>query len=115
MMSELSLKIYLPSHKLQNTDVRLKTKSGENIRPLCKVNVDISFNQQTTNQNLNVVLENGPNLFDRDCLTCLCLEWREKIHSESDSTCKSQVQEILEKPQIVFEPGIGKLKINFER
>ena len=70
-MSESSLKIYLPSHKLQNTDVRLKTNSGEKIRPLCKVNVDVSLNQQTTNQNLNVVLENGSNLFDRDCLKCL--------------------------------------------
>ena len=76
-MSESSLKIYFPSHKLQNTDVRLKTNSGEKIRPLCKVNVDVSLNQQTTNQNLNVVLENGPNLFDRDCLKCLRLEWRE--------------------------------------
>ncbi|XP_061164466.1 uncharacterized protein K02A2.6-like [Saccostrea echinata] len=93
--------------KLIDTDINLRTYSGENITPLgvCSVNVEMDDQQQQLN--LYVVDKGGPPLFGREWLKNLRLNWAEIKTLE---TRKQGVSEVIEKYKNVFTDDLGRLR-----
>jgi hypothetical protein len=97
---------FLKTYTLKDTNIRLKTYSGKQIRPLGIVQVKVDLDGQSENLDLVVVKQERPTLMGRNWLKFLQLNWKE---IKSVRLSKVSVQEVLEKHKTVFEPGIGKL------
>ena len=71
LISKSNPDLHSQNYKLESTNIRLKTYSGEQIRPLGKINVDVQINEQSATLDLLVVNQEGPTLFGHDWLTNL--------------------------------------------
>ena len=99
------------SYKMNATNIRLKTYSGEQIRPLGCVRVTVKINDQSEKLDLVVVAQDGPTLFGRDWLHKLRLNWREiKNVNVTSETTENKIKQLLDKHSEVFTNGIGKLQ-----
>ena len=112
IISQATLDKYLKTYTLEDTDTRLKTYSGEQIRPIGKIRVKVDLNGQSVNLDLLVVKQEGPTLMGRNWMKFLQLDWMEiksiRLSNDKQKTSEN-VEKILEKHRKVFEPGIGKL------
>ena len=76
--------------KLNPTDVKLHTYTGETIQILGSVSVDVEYQEQQEKLDLLVVEGAGPTLMGRDWLHKIRLDWRrnveQKLHITSQST-----------------------------
>lgn len=89
---------------LQESTVKLKSYSGEDIPVLGQTQVLVKYNQQEHNLPLLVAKGNGHSLFGRNWLSCVKLNW-EEIHQVYSSSLKT----VLDRHSAVFEEGQGKL------
>ena len=89
---------------LQESTVKLKSYSGEDIPVLGQTQVLVKYNKQEHNLPLLVAKGNGHSLFGRNWLSCVKLNW-EEIHQVYSSLLKT----VLDRHSAVFEEGQGKL------
>ena len=77
IISQATLDKYLKTYALKDTDTRLKTYSGEQIRPVGKIRVKVDLNGQSENLDLIVVKQKGPTLMGRYWMKFLRLDWKQ--------------------------------------
>lgn len=115
LVSKSTIEKFLPEYRLQNTNLKLRTFSGEQIRPLGSVKVNVSINGQSADLDLFVVKQEGPSLLGRDWLGVLRLNWTEiktlrYTKTQTSPTTSDKVKTLVEKHKAVFSPEIGKLQ-----
>lgn len=98
--------------KLEDTNMRLRTYTGENIKPLGVLTVTVKINSQMQKLSLVVVDRGNTPLFGRDWLKMLKLNWREiaQLSLNPENEPVKDVSSMLQKYSEVFEEGIGTLK-----
>ncbi|XP_021354167.1 uncharacterized protein K02A2.6-like [Mizuhopecten yessoensis] len=96
---------------LSDTQVYLKTYSGEKLRPRGIVNVRVEYEGQKKTLKLYVVPKGGTSLFGRDWLREITLKWPaiKAIRAPNIST-KTRLDGILARYQAVFNDDWGTLK-----
>ena len=105
LISEDTYQRVFPDMALQESSIKLKSYSGEDIPVLGQVEVLVKCNQQEQNLPLLVVKGNGHSLFGRNWLSCIRLNWDE-IHQIHNSSLKA----VLDRHSVVFQEGLGELK-----
>ncbi|XP_060085398.1 uncharacterized protein K02A2.6-like [Ylistrum balloti] len=105
---------HFSAYSLKDTNVRLKTYSGEQIRPLGTVKFNVNLHDQTKQLDVYAVAQNGPTLFGRDWLKQLKLDWHEVkinwVKSNPTLDTNTQLKSMLKNYSEIFSEGIGKLK-----
>ena len=66
-----------PSTALQPTSTKLHSYSGETIKVMGQVEVEVNYGAQTVKLPLIVISGDGPSLFGRDWMTKIQLNWNE--------------------------------------
>ena len=91
-----------------NSKAQLKTYTGEVIKVLGAIEVEVTHNEQKKQMNLLVVAGDGPSLLGRDWLSHICLDWStlNRIQSTATSAC----QEILDQHNALFKDELGTVK-----
>ena len=88
---------------LKPTIAALKTYTGERIKPLGVISVQVEVNNQKEQLDLLVVPGNGPSLLGRDWLSCLRLDWAHIRYMNNSDT----LQVVLAHYPTVFEESLG--------
>ena len=86
--------------KLETTDMKLRTYTGEEIKILGETTVDISHEDENRNFSAIVVEGDGPNLMGRDWLTEIRLNWHEIFTHSGES-------DLLKDYESIFDGQIG--------
>ena len=91
-----------------NSKAQLKTYTGEVIKVLGAIEVEVTHNEQKKRMNLLVVAGDGPSLLGRDWLSHIRLDWStlNRIQSTATSAC----QEILDQHNALFKDELGTVK-----
>ena len=91
-----------------NSKAQLKTYTGEVIKVLGAIEVEVTHNEQKKQMNLLVVAGDGPSLLGRDWLSHIRLDWStlNRIQSTATSAC----QEILDQHNALFKDELGTVK-----
>lgn len=92
---------------LTDTDINLRTYSGESIAPLGVCTVTVDLNDQKQNLNLYVVRKGGPPLFGREWLRKMKLNWAE---IKAIETLKKGVDGLLDTYRRIFGDELGTLE-----
>ena len=92
--------------ELQQTAVKLRTYTGEEIRVLGCINVKVQSKEQEAHLPLLVVKGNGPSLLGRNWLTKLRLNWQEIFSVRTNHSLES----LLKQYEGVFKDELGTLK-----
>ena len=99
---------------LQETELMLKTYTGENIIPVGVLKANVEYkDQQPLPLDLYVVKNKGPVLMGRDWLHKVCLDWyaiKSLKASQTPPTTKEHLQTMLDKYSDVFEDKLGTFK-----
>ena len=109
LMSETTYKKLWESDtlpELQQTAVKLRTYTGEEIRVLGCINVKVQSKEQEAHLPLLVVKGNGPSLLGRNWLTKLRLNWQEIFSVRTNHSLES----LLKQHEGVFKDELGTLK-----
>ena len=89
--------------KLNTSDITLRTYSGEHLKPVGYVDVQVEYDDFTQTLLLYVVHKGGPALLGRDWLKKIQLDWKVIKETHSVHTEKStNIGELLEKYKDVF-------------
>ena len=91
---------------LKPTNAALKTYTGETIKPLGVISVQVEVNNQKQQLDLLIVPGNGPSLLGCDWLSNLRLDWAH-IYSMNSS---DSLQVVLARHPTVFEESLGLVK-----
>lgn len=114
VMNKEDFSKYFPDKALKATKLRLRTYTGEKIKPLGVASVTVEVHEQKQTLELVVIKTGGAPLFGRDWLNVLKLNWKDIAHMSPDrrqvSPKPDVISSLLTKYQQVFLPGIGKLK-----
>ena len=105
LVSEATFSELWPTRTLSHSNVKLCSYSGEPIPVLGCLNVSISYNAQQSNESLLVVRGSGPNLFGRDWLKNIKLDWQ-----QINQIRRAPLQAVLDQHEAVFQSGLGELK-----
>ena len=109
LMSETTYKKLWESDTLpdlQQTAVKLRTYTGEEIGVLGCINVKVQSKEQEAHLPLLVVKGNGPSLLGRNWLTKLRLYWQEIFSVRTNHSLES----LLKRYEGVFKDELGTLK-----
>ena len=98
-----------PNRKLEGTDIILRTFSGEKLKPLGVLNVQVKYNTQKDVLPLYVVQKGGAILFGRDWLRKIRLDWN-SINKVSVENIKTETKRLMDKHKSVFRDEIGCVK-----
>ncbi|MCG8048987.1 MAG: hypothetical protein N0E48_25860, partial [Candidatus Thiodiazotropha endolucinida] len=112
-ISVIPIKTYkqLFSHKpLSQTNTRLKTYTGQIIKPAGTINVSVDYEGQQHNLDLFVVKNDSPALFGRAWLKYLTLDWNSIKFLQTDKSVEENLQDILQKYKSVFTAETGIVK-----
>ena len=90
---------------LQQSNVKLKTYSGEPLPVHGSITVEVCEGTQKMSLNLLVVGDRGPSLLGRDWMHCLRLNWNSILHLQVHS-----LNNLLQKHSDVFKDELGTLK-----
>lgn len=101
-------KLWAEPPAMRPTTVRLRTYSGQSLTVLGTVNVSVQYETQQVEHSILVVDGSGPNLFGRDLLAVLKVNW--KALSIQYATCHQPLQEILSKHEALFRTELGKTR-----
>ena len=104
LISERTWRKTLGGVPLENSEIKLRTYSGEGLQVLGKKNVMVKYGKQEFCLPLIVIKGDGVSLFGRNWLEVIKLDWRviNKLSSPLD--------QLLSKHQEVFQEGLGTLK-----
>ena len=105
LMSEVSFRELWPSCKLSKADLRLRTYSGEPIPVLGTLSVNVKYKDQVYREPLLVVKGDGPDLFGRNWLDHIRLDWQEIKYLQQNA-----LQTVLKRHEAVFHGGLGVLR-----
>ena len=94
--------------QLKASQAQLKTYTGESIKIIGAIDVEVVYNDQHKQLNLLVVEGEGPSLLERDWLSQIKLDWSRLNHVQT--TSKSACQEILDKHQLLCKNELGTVK-----
>ena len=111
LISEKTYKETFPAEtapSLQASNAQLKTYTGEVIKVLGAIEVEVTHNEQKKQLNLLVVAGEGPSLLGRDWLSHICLDWSTLNHIWTIAT--SACQEILDQHKTLFKNELGTVK-----
>ena len=100
-----------PATQLQHSPVNLTTYTGEPIRVVGELLVNVQHDQQEEKQLPPLVVQgNGPPLTGRNWLQHIHLDWKviKKVTQQSDS--RKRLEELLEKYKEVFQDELGHVK-----
>ena len=106
LISENTFKQLFPGTKLQPSNTQLHYYSGESISVLGQIQVEVSYGDQCVKLPLLVVAGGGPNLFGRDWMLQIELNWKKIYTVTSDTT----LEQLLNCHNSLFESGLGMLK-----
>lgn len=99
---------------LKPCKIKLRTYSGEKLKPLGVMDVTVEHNGQSALCQLYVVEKGTTNLFGRSWLKEIKIDWQNIKNIMHVSTVKTdgkmKVQSILRKYSTVFNDGIGKVE-----
>ena len=115
-ISVIPIKIYkeLFSHKpfsvTKLIQAKLKTYSGQKIRPAGIINVHVNYEGQEHNLDLFVVKNDSPSLFGRALLKYIKLEWNSIKFLQTGKSTEENLQDMLKKYNSVFTAESGKVK-----
>ena len=87
---------------IELSDTKLSTYTGQRIRIVGAIDVDVEYHGQTAHNRLVIVDGDGPT---RDWLRHFRLDWA-KLH-KIDSEYRRNLEELLSKHFNLFEPGLG--------
>ena len=105
LISEATWSRLYSKKKLQKTTIILRTYTGEKIQPLGSCSVEVKYKEEGAILPLLVIKGNGPNLFGRNWLQYIWIDWK-SIHMVSND----KLQNILAKHQNVFGKGLEHLR-----
>ena len=108
IMSETKFKETFPRAKVEKSNIRLKTYTGESLPVVGEVVVKVNHNKQVKDLTLTIVGGDGPTLLGRDWLKHLKLNWK-GIHSLQEHSVKS-LEDLLEKYNELFTEELGTIK-----
>ena len=106
VINELTYKTVLAQLPLQKSNVKLHTYSGEQLCVLGELQVTVQYNEQTASLPLIVLQGSGPNLFGRNWLEQIKLNWQQLCTVKSASA----LQELLDQHEAVLRDELGKLE-----
>ena len=93
---------------LQASTAQLKTCTGEVIKVLGSIEVEVEYSEQKKKLNLLVVAGEGPSLLGRDWLSHIRLDWSTLNHIQTAAI--SACQKILDQHKILFKDELGTVK-----
>ena len=94
---------------LEHCNLRLQTYTGEKLKVLGRVMVEVVYEQQQpVKLSLIIVAGDGPNLFGRNWLRAIRLDWS-KIHRLEEKP-SPKLHDILQTHETVFREELGQLK-----
>ena len=104
LVSEKVWKEQLGAFPLQNTEIRLRTYTGEPLSLKGEAMVTVTYNDQVTQLPLLVVQGSGPSLFGKNWFRAIQLNWSEikKVTTELES--------LLSRYSELFQEGLGTVK-----
>lgn len=109
LMSQGKKNELIPEVPMNKPDLKLKTFTGESVPVLGKCLVKVEYLGQIRKQlPLYIVDGNGPELFGRDWLSSIKVDWR-SIHSVQPHYSQ-ELQSVLDKFPELFSGGLGKAK-----
>ena len=88
---------------MKPTNATLKTYTGEQIKPLGAISVQVEATEQKQQLELLIVPSDGPSLLGRDWLRCLKLDWTGIHHLN----CSDTLQAVLDSHSNVFDSSLG--------
>ena len=97
-----------PYLKPQNTRVRLRTYTAEQITVLGTISVQVKFKNQTRTLSLFVVNTDGPTLLGRDWMRQLKLDWSMVNHVLMEK--KGRLEALMRKYEELFKPAMGAIQ-----
>ena len=107
VINEVTYKTILAQQPpLKKSSVNLHTYSGEQLEVLGQLQVTVHHNDQTVSLPLIVLRGSGPNLFGRNWLEQIKLNWPQLCTVSSSSA----LQEVLDKHTTAFREELGKLQ-----
>ena len=106
IISEDTFKELLPQKRLTQSKMRLSTYSGERLQAKGECEVTVEYQGQKKTLPLVVVEGRGPNLFGRNWLSEIRLDWKSINKVKSDSALAT----VLDKYPDVFREELGTLK-----
>lgn len=109
IMPKIEFDQLFPKRKLEGTDIVLRTFSGEKLKPLGVVNVQVQCNSQKGVLPLYVVQKGGAILFGREWLRKIRLDWN-SINKVSVESIKTETNRLMDKHKSVFRDEIGCVK-----
>ena len=108
LISERTWREQFQAAPLESTSVVLKTYTGQNLRVLGQLTVDVQYEQQRNSLPLLVVTGQGPPLLGRNWLAHIRLNWQQV--RLSINTLSTDIDQLLDKYKDVFSPELGTLK-----
>lgn len=93
--------------KLLDSEVKLRTYTGDYLKVLGEIEVEVHYKRQCHTVGLVVVTGNGPSLVGRDWLAKFKLDWGELYYTDR---VPEALQGILHKYQAVFRDELGMVK-----
>ncbi|XP_062606687.1 uncharacterized protein K02A2.6-like [Saccostrea cucullata] len=121
VMSKKKFCEYFPGRikNLPESNMCLKTYTGEILKPCGVARVNVSHNNQKKDLDLYVMQKAGPTLFGREWLQQISLDWpsiksmscvTDKISDTCSDNVKADLKHMLEKHRSVFQSDIGTVK-----
>ena len=99
---------YLRHIPLKDTPLKLRTYTGESVKPLGFCYVTVQYQGQSKELPIYVVKNEGPTLFGREWLESIHLDWP-LLRLETSDTIPA-LEDVLSKHASVFSEGLGKMK-----
>ena len=117
LISETSYKgLWTKTHRprLKPCTRKLHTYTGEGLKVLGSLEVEVAYKAQEKILSLLVVAGRGPSLLGRDSMLSICLDWKElnpKLNLYSlQSIRKTALRSMLDHHAQIFEDELGKVK-----
>ncbi|PFX22695.1 Retrovirus-related Pol polyprotein [Stylophora pistillata] len=107
-MSERVYLDYLRHITLKDTSLKLRTNTGESVKPMGFCHVTVQYQGQSKELPIYVVKNEGPTLFGREWLEIIHLD-RPLLRLETSDTIPA-LEDVLSKHGDVFSEGLGKIK-----
>lgn len=115
VISEENYLRLFPNASLKCSNVVLRTYTGEVLKPLGIVDVNVEYKNQCCKLPLHVIRDQGPSLIGRDWLHRIRLDWSsayrlDDLTRKSDSTSLKAVKELCIKYSDLFKEELGQIK-----
>ena len=105
ILSSATWTTLFPSRQLKKTNTVLKTLSGERLQPIGCADVNVQYKSQYSTLPILVLEGEGPNLFGRNWLRHIQIDWK-GIHKVEED----RLHTTLVRHEKIFQEGLGRVK-----